>query len=74
LELSKQIGHSMKETKQFKISKLTEVEKEALIQEVADKLPKTSLFPEKVARAKALLEIAVFPSNFPSIKSKGSSY
>jgi hypothetical protein len=41
--------------KQLKFSRLTEAE-EALIREVADKLPKASLFPEKVARAKALVK------------------
>ena len=42
-------------TGKFKLSKLTKAE-EALILEVAAKLPKTSLFPEKVASAKALVK------------------
>lgn len=50
--------------KQRKSSKLTEAEKEALIMEAAAKLPKTSLFPEKVASAKAFLEKAKFPPSF----------
>jgi hypothetical protein len=51
-------------TKQSKSSKLTEAEKDTLIMEVAAKLPKTSLFPEKVASAKAFLEKAKFPASF----------
>ena len=51
-----------------KPSKLTEAEKEALIMEAVSNLPKTSLFPEKVAWAKNLLKNAKFPpasrSNF----------
>jgi hypothetical protein len=46
----------MKETKQSQSSKLTDVEKEALIKEVAASLPNESLFPEKVASAKALVK------------------
>ena len=51
-------------TKQFRPSKLTEAEKDALIMEAAAKLPKTSLFPEKVAWAKNLLKNAKFPPSF----------
>jgi hypothetical protein len=47
-----------------KPSKLTEAEKEALIMEAVSKLPKTSLFPEKVAEAKAFLKKAKFPPSF----------
>jgi len=55
-------------TKKPKSAKLTEAEKEALIMEIAASLPNESLFPEKVASAKALLEKVKFPPNFPSIK------
>jgi hypothetical protein len=49
--------------------RLTKAEKEALLNEVAEKLSKEPvLFKEKVARAKALLKIAVFPPNFPALK------
>lgn len=64
----------MKETKQPQSSKLTEAEK-ALLNEVAAKLSKEPvLFKEKVARANALLEIAVFPPNFPSLKTENPSH
>lgn len=53
----------MKETKKFKLSKINEVE-EALIREVVAKLPVNSLFPEKVAEAKAFLKKAKFPPSF----------
>ena len=60
---------------QSKAGRLSKAEKQALLNDVATKLSKEPvLFKEKVARAKALLESAVFPPNFPSIKSKGSSY
>jgi hypothetical protein len=56
-------------TKHSKSGRLNKAEKQALLNEVAAKLSKEPvLFKEKVARAKALLEIAVFPPSFPSLK------
>jgi hypothetical protein len=40
----------------------------ALMKEVASKLKNRTLFPEKVARAKAYLKISVFPPEFNSKK------
>ena len=51
-------------TEQPKSPKLTEAEKEALFKEVAASLPNESLFPEKVASAKAQLERLKIPPNF----------
>lgn len=56
-------------TKHSNTGRLNKAQKHALLNEVAAKLAKEPvLFKEKVARAKALLEIAVFPPNFPSLK------
>ena len=55
--------------KQPTSNRLNKAAKDALLKDVADKLSKKpTLFPEKVARAKALLEKVKFPPNFPSIK------
>jgi hypothetical protein len=56
--------YNMKTKQSRQPSKLTEAEKEALIMEAVAKLPKTSLFPEKVAWAKNLLKNAKFPPSF----------
>jgi hypothetical protein len=55
-------------TKQPKSNRLSEAEKEALFLEIEANQPAGSLFPEKLAEAKALLARTIFPPDFPSIK------
>ena len=55
-------------TKQPDSNRLSEAEKEALFKEIEANQPEGSLFPEKVAEAKALLARTIFPPNFPSLK------